>query len=69
MTTTVERAEQTLLEHAADPDGWCGFHLRHFGLHIEAGKCSSYLLAASFVRGCRSDQARRRPVSVQYRRS
>lgn len=68
MTTAVERAEQTLLEHAADGEGWCRFHLCHFGLHIEAGKCSAYQLAAGFVRGRRSEQARRRPVSVQYRR-
>jgi len=68
MTTTVERAEQTLLEHAADSDGWCGFHLYWFGLHIPAGTCSAYQLASGFVRGRRSDQARRRPVSVQYRR-
>jgi hypothetical protein len=65
--TTVERAEQTLLEHSADDDGWCRFHLYWFSLHIEAGKCSSYLLAAGFVRGRRSEQARRRPVSPEFR--
>jgi hypothetical protein len=66
--TAIERAEQRVLDHSADENGWCSAHLREFGLHIEAGTCTDFQLAAGFVRGRRSDQARRRPVSVQYRR-
>ena len=67
MTTTVERAEQTLLTHAADEDGNCGFCLQHFHLRISAGMCAPYLQTAAFISVRRSEQARRRPVSPEYR--
>lgn len=65
--TTVERAEQTLLTHAADEDGFCGFCLLHFHLRIPAGTCAPYLQTTAFIKGRRSEQARRRPVSPVYR--
>lgn len=66
--SALDRAEQAVLDHSADEDGWCVAHLREFGLHIPAGTCSRFVLAAQFIRGRRSDQARRRPVSVKYER-
>lgn len=56
--STVGLAEQTQLTHAADADGWCAFHLRHFNLHIPAGTCAPFLMAAEFIRGYRRQQAR-----------
>jgi hypothetical protein len=58
--TTVERAEQTLLTHAADEDGLCGFCRLHFHLRIVAGKCAPYLQTAAFIAGRRRAQALRR---------
>lgn len=54
--THLPAAEQTQLTHAADADGWCGFHLRHFGLRIPAGTCASFQLAAEAIRARRSSQ-------------
>lgn len=64
MSTVV--AEQNQLTHAADENGWCAFHLRHFGLHITAGTCSAFLMAAESIRGDRRQQAQR--LRVTYRR-
>ena len=64
MTTTLE---QTLLTHAADENGVCGFCLLHHHLRIDAGKCTPYARAAAFISGRRSEQARRRPVSPEFR--
>lgn len=68
MTTTAGRAEETLLTHAADEEGWCAFHLRHFGLHVPAGKCAAFLMATKFLRDSRSREARRRPPRLTFSR-
>jgi hypothetical protein len=49
----VNAAEETQMMHAADEDGWCGFHLRHYGLHIPAGTCAPFLLATAVLRARR----------------
>ncbi|MEU5156724.1 hypothetical protein [Glycomyces sp. NPDC021274] len=67
MTTTVERAEETLLTHAANEGGDCGFCLLHYHLRIRAGTCAPYQQTAAFISVRRSEQARRRPVSPEYR--
>lgn len=64
MSTVV--AEKTQLTHAADEDGWCAFHLRYYYLHIPAGTCSAFLMAAEFIRGYRRQQVRR--LRVTYKR-
>jgi hypothetical protein len=56
--------EQTQLTHAADEDGWCRFHLRHFGLHIPAGECAPFQLAARAIRDRRKSQ----PIRVEFTR-
>jgi hypothetical protein len=57
MTTTVER---TLITHAADGDGLCGFCLLHYHLRIRAGTCAPYQQTAAFISGRRRAQALRR---------
>lgn len=65
--TTVERAEQTLLTHAADEDGVCGFCLTHYHLRITAGSCAPFLQTVAFIRGRRREQALRR-LRVSFKR-
>lgn len=57
--SAVGDAERTLITHAADENGWCAFHLRHFDLPVPAGTCSAFLMAVEFLRGYRREQARR----------
>lgn len=57
MTAT---AEQTLLTHAADEDGSCGFCRLHHHLRIPAGKCAPYLQTAAFISVRRRAQALQR---------
>jgi len=64
--SAVGNAEQTLITHAADEDGWCAFHLRHFDLHVPAGTCSAFVMAAEFIRSYRRPQAKR--LRVTYSR-
>jgi hypothetical protein len=62
----VNAAEETQMVHAADGEGWCGFHLRHYGLHIPAGKCAPFLLATTVLRARRQAQAKQ--IRVSYAR-
>lgn len=67
--SAVGDAEQNLIRHAADENGWCAFHLRHFDLHVEAGTCSAFLMAAEFIRNYRSPKARRLRVEFAHPRT
>jgi len=58
--SAVADAERNQLRHAADKDGWCAFHLRHFNLQVPAGSCSAFLSAAEFISARRREQALRR---------
>jgi hypothetical protein len=60
--SAVGDAEKTLIRHAADENGWCAFHLRYFELHVPAGTCSAFLMAAQFIRNYRREQAQRMRV-------
>jgi len=60
--------EQTLLTHAADEDGNCGFCLLHYHLPIIAGRCAPYLQTAAFISARRREQALRR-LRVVFRRT
>ncbi|MEU5157263.1 hypothetical protein [Glycomyces sp. NPDC021274] len=52
--------EQTLLTHAADEDGLCGFCRLHHHLRITAGRCAPFLQTAAFITRRRREQALRR---------
>jgi hypothetical protein len=63
----VNAAQETQLAHAANGDGWCAFHLRHYGLHIPAGTCAPFLLATEVLRARRKTQATRMRVTYSRR--
>lgn len=64
MTTMLKR---TLVMHARDNDGLCGFCRRHHHLRITAGRCAPYARAAAFISRRRRERALRR-LRVVYAR-
>lgn len=55
---TARHAAQSLKDHAADEDGWCGFCLRHHHIRVRAGQCTPFQRAAGFITAFNRQQGR-----------
>lgn len=57
-SVAADNAVKVQQTHAPDPDGCCGFCLRHFRARIRAGTCAPWQRAQAFIEICRRQQER-----------